>query len=314
MENTRLNKPLSKRKRYRNRFDALRAFLIRAILHITALMPLPLAHFFGAGLGWLMILLPNRSREIARINIRACFPELNESEQANLVKNSLIEMGKTLMETGILWLSSQSRFERLIKQIDGEQLLKAGLDQGKGVIVIAPHIGNWEAVGIYCASHYPMVSMYKPPKMAALDKIVRGSRERSGAALVPTDMQGVKALYKALAENKLTGILPDQDPKGDKRNFAPFFGIQANTMILLSRLARKTGAVPLLVFAERLPRGKGFHLHFEAAPEGIADANLETSIQVLNQLLESLVRRYPEQYQWAYKRFNKRPEGEATLY
>lgn len=283
-------------------------------MHTTALMPLPLAHFFGASLGWLMILLPNRSREIAQINIRACFPEVDHAGQKQLVRSSLIEMGKTLMETGILWLGSQSRFEGLIKKVDGEQLLKNGLDQGKGVILIAPHIGNWEAIGIYCAIHYPMVSLYKPPKMAALDKIVRGSRERSGAELVPTDVQGVKALYKALAENKVTGILPDQDPKGGKRNFAPFFGIQANTMVLLSRLARKTGAVPILVFAERLPRGKGFHVHFEAVPEGIADANLDTSLRVLNQLVESLVRRYPSQYQWAYKRFNKRPEGETSFY
>lgn len=314
MESPQVTKTLSERKRYRNRFDSLRSVFIKAVLHTTALMPLPLAHFFGAGLGWLMILLPNRSREIARINIRACFPELCESGQAHLVKNSLIEMGKTLMETGILWLGSQSRFERLVKKIDGEQLIETGLNQGKGVIVIAPHIGNWEAVGIYCAERYPMVSLYKPPKMTALDKIVRGARQRSGAALVPTDVQGVKALYKALAENKLTGILPDQDPKGGKRNFAPFFGIQANTMVLLSRLARKTGAMPVLVFAERLPRGKGFHMHFETVPEGIADANLSTSIQVLNQLVESLVRRYPDQYQWAYKRFNKRPEDEADFY
>lgn len=261
-----------------------------------------------------MILLPNRSREIAKINIRACFPERNDFEQAHLLKKSLIEMGKTLMETGILWLGSQTRFERLVKKVDGESLIQEGLDQGNGVIVIAPHIGNWEAVGIYCASHYPMVSLYKPPKMAELDKIVRGSRERSGAELVPTDVQGVKALYKALADNKLTGILPDQDPKGGKKHFAPFFGIEANTMVLLSRLARKTGAVPVLVFAERLPYGKGFHMHFEAVPEGIAAASLDASIQVLNQLVESLVRRYPDQYQWAYKRFNNRPEGEAVLY
>lgn len=314
MENPQATKPLTKRKRYRNRFDFLRAFLIKVALHTTALMPLPIAHMMGAGLGWIMIFLPNRSREIARLNIRMCFPELNQSEQENLLRSSLIEMGKTLMETGILWLGSQPRFERLVKKVDGESLLEAGLDKGKGVIIIAPHIGNWEAVGIYCAERHPMVSLYKPPKMAALDKIVRGARERSGAVLVPTDVQGVKVLYKALSENKLTGILPDQDPKGGKKNFAPFFGIQANTMVLLSRLARKTGAVPVLVFAVRLPRGKGFHMHFEAVPEGIADASLESSIQVLNQMVESLVRRYPDQYQWSYKRFNNRPEGEVAIY
>lgn len=277
-------------------------------------MPLPVVHFLGAGLGWLMIIFPNRSRAVVRTNIKLCFPELGESEQVKLIRKSLIEMGKTLLETGILWLGSKNRFERLIKGVEGELLIKKGLQRDKGVIVIAPHIGNWEAVGLYCAARYPMVSLYKPPRIAALDEIVRGSRERSGASLVPTDVQGVISLYKALAENKVTGILPDQDPKEGKRNFSPFFGIQANTMVLLSRLIRKTGAQPVLVYAERLPYGKGFCMHFEEVPEAVSDRNLETSLQALNALVESLVRRYPGQYQWAYKRFNRRPDGEKPLY
>ncbi len=277
-------------------------------------MPLSLAHFIGAGLGWIMIMFPNRSREVAKTNIGLCFPELDAAEQKQLLNNSLIEMGKTLMETGKIWLGSTENLERLIVEIKGEQFIRAGLDKGKGVVVIAPHIGSWEAVGLFCSARYPMTSLYKPPKIVALDAIVRGSRERTGASLVPTDVQGVKALYKALANNHVTGILPDQDPREGKRNFASFFGIQANTMVLLSRLIRKTGATPVLVFAERLPAGKGFCMHFEAVPDEIADRDLDISIQALNQLVEQLIRRYPTQYQWAYKRFNRRPEGEAALY
>ena len=303
----------SRRKRYRTRFDPLRAMSIKSILWLSALMPLPVAHLFGAGLGWLMVLFPNRSRQVARINIGLCFPELDDREQAGLVRRCLIEMGKTLMETGILWLGSEARFERLIKEVRGEEIVRAGLEKERGVIVIAPHIGSWETVGIYCSARYPMTSLYRPPQIYELDKIIRGSRERTGATLVPTDVQGVKALYKALADNHVTGILPDQDPR-DGGRFAPFFGVQANTMVLLSRLARKTQATPVLVFAERLPRGKGFRMRFEAVPEAISGNDLDASVCALNVAVEGLVRRYPAQYQWGYKRFNCRPEGEPYLY
>jgi len=314
LESSQVKKPLSRRKRYRAFFDPLRAVFIKGILYFSTLLPLPLAHTFGSALGWLMRVLPNRSRAVAQTNISLCFPELDASEQKQLVNASLKQMGKTLMETGILWLAGKARFDRLIVEVKGEQVLKQGLTKGRGVVVIAPHIGSWEAVGLFCAGRYPMTSLYKPPQIAALDKIVRHARERSGATLVPTDVQGVKALYKALNDNQVTGILPDQDPREGKRHFAPFFGIQANTMVLLSRLIRKTQAVPVLVFAERLSDGKGFCIHFEAVPEDISDHDLETSIQSLNQLVEKLVRRYPSQYQWAYKRFNRRPEGETYLY
>lgn len=276
-------------------------------------MPLPVAHIIGAGLGWLMVIFPNRSRQVARINIGLCFPELDARAQAVLVNRSLIEMGKTLMETGILWLGSEARFERLIKDVHGGEILRTGLDKQRGVIVIAPHLGSWETVGIYCSARHPMTSLYRPPQIYELDKIIRGSRERSGAKLVPTDVQGVKALYKALADNHVIGILPDQDPREGGR-FAPFFGVPAYTMILLSRLARKTQATPVLVFAERLAWGRGFRMHFEAVPEAISGKDLDTSVETLNAAVEDLVRRYPEQYQWGYKRFNRRPEGEPYLY
>jgi len=126
--------------------------------------------------------------------------------------------------------------------------------------------------------------------------------------------KGVKSLYKALACNELIGILPDQDPGKNGGIFAPFFNIQTNTMLLLSRLATKNCTPIIFCYAERMPRGKGFHLHFIPANKKISDKNSQIAATGLNADIEKCIRQLPQQYQWSYKRFRNRPEGEKRIY
>jgi KDO2-lipid IV(A) lauroyltransferase len=122
---------------------------------------------------------------------------------------------------------------------------------------------------------------------------------------------GVRVLFKRLTSGGVVGILPDQQPKAGEGEFAPFFDMPALTMVLLSRLAQRTGATVLFAFAERLPRGVGFRIHFLRAPEGIAAPDLPTAVAALNRGVEDCVRLAPEQYQWAYKRYSIRPPAET---
>jgi len=135
-----------------------------------------------------------------------------------------------------------------------------------------------------------------------------------GATLVPTDASGVRALYKAVAKNQMIGILPDQDPGDEGGVFAPFFGVPANTMTLLPRLMQKTGAAVIFSYAERLPRGQGFHVHFLPAPADARTDELQQAAAALNLGVENCVRQSPAQYQWSYKRFKTRPPGETRFY
>jgi KDO2-lipid IV(A) lauroyltransferase len=125
----------------------------------------------------------------------------------------------------------------------------------------------------------------------------------------------VRKLYKRLLDGGVVGILPDQQPKLGEGEFAPFFGTPALTMVLLSRLAQRTGATVLFSVAERLPRGAGYRLHFLEAPDGIGAADLSTAVAALNRGVEDCVRLAPAQYQWHYKRYSIRPPGdERSLY
>lgn len=292
----------------------MRGKLLKLFLRLCALLPLPIARAAGGAIARLTILIPNRSREVTRVNIDACFPDWDDGRRRRLVRRSLIETGKTVTEMGPLWYWPGDRVLKLVGGVSGKEALDEALGRGNGAVLATPHLGNWEMVGLYSSSLYPMTSLYRPPRIRDLDIFMRGARERLGARLVPANAGGVRALYKALEHGDLVGILPDQEPNEGGGVFADFFGIPAYTMTLIGRLVHKTGAAVFFAYAERLAGGRGFHLHYVAAPDDLAGRPIEEITAAINAGVEAIVRRAPEQYQWSYKRFNKRPDGGGRLY
>ena len=290
------------------------ASILKIFLRLLALLPLPLIHTIGYLFGWLFFLVPNRRRSTTITNITMCFPELGRWKRWQLIRRSMIETSKGALESSAMWLRSGKHTLKLVRGTVNEDLLRNAYNKGHGVILALPHLGMWEIIGLYCSSSYPMTSLYRPPPIAGLDKTMSRGRERMGAKLVPTDAQGVRALYKALSNGELVAILPDQDPMQGQGIFVPFFGTQANTMVLLSRLAKKTGATVLCAWAERLSWGRGYRIHFHDTEPSIMDDNLEHSLAALNAGIEMCIRQQPDQYLWCYKRFRTRPEGEPRLY
>lgn len=287
----------------------LALFLLRGV----ARLPLPLLHACGVLLGWLSWLIPDPNKAIARRNLELCFPALAPAARRRLLRRTLIETGKALMETPLLWLAPGNRAMDLVREVRGGELVEQALAAGRGVIVASPHLGNWELWGLYLGRHQ-VTTLYRPPRQRALEELIRTARQRYGSTLVPTDARGVRALFQAVSRGGMIGILPDQDPRDEAGVFAPFFGVPALTMTLLPRLAYKSGATVLLSFAERLPWGRGFRLHFLPAPAGIDSASVAVAAAALNQGVEQCIRLAPEQYQWIYRRFRTRPQGEAPLY
>ena len=292
----------------------IRAVVFSTLFHLLAKLSLPNNQRVGAFIGWLAIIFPNRNRHITQINIQRCFPELSKQQQHQLINKSLIETGKTTTEVASMWLWDKSKTLGSIQQVDGEELLSEAFKSKQGVILAFPHLGNWELLSLYCASRYPMTTLYQPPKLLQLDNMVRNGRERTGAKLVPTDNAGVKALLSALKKGEMIGILPDQEPRFGNGEFAPFFNLPAYTGTLVSRMVNKTGAKVIFAYAERMAKGRGYHLKFIDAPDAIYSDELSESIEGLNKGIENCVRQLPEQYQWSYYRFRTRPEGDNKFY
>ncbi len=285
------------------------------LLNLLARMPLPLLHLCAYAIGWLLWLIPNKKRRITYINLRLCLPELGSLQRHNIARLSLIHEAQTLFEIPAILSLSHARLQTLVREVVGLEHLQQGMQNGRGVILAIPHLGNWELIGLYASALYPMTNLYRPQhRSPALDDFIRNGRQRFNARLVPTDTSGVRALYKALDNNELIAILPDQNPGKGSGVFAPFFGHQANTMVLLSRLAQRNHATVLFSFTERLRWGRGFRMHFVPAGDALYDTDKQRSAHALNQGLEQCILQAPTQYWWSYKRFKIRPAGEDSPY
>ena len=282
----------------------MRAALSICLLWLLARLPLAYLHALGAFLGRVLYRLPCRDRRNSRKNLALCFADLLPKERVRLHRQTLEEFGKTITELAALWFWDVERVLSLVREATGVGRVKAALARGRGVIVLGPHLGAWELAGLYLTRLGPVTHLYRPPHEPRLEAFISRARTRGGARLMATTKpQGLRAVFAALKRGEMVGILPDQVAKSRASAVAPFFGVPARTMLLVSRLARSTGASVVFGFAERLPGGQGYHMRFLPAPEGIADADPVTAASALNQGVEQCVRVCPAQYQWTYRRF-----------
>ncbi|WFE69400.1 lipid A biosynthesis acyltransferase [Thiomicrospira sp. R3] len=279
----------------------------KGIIWVFAKLPFTLNRRLGRALGWLLWQLPNSTKRTTQTNLAIAYPDLSRAARDDLAKKSLAQLGKTVTELGPLWLWPKQKLLPLIKEVRGLAQLEAGLAQGRGVIVLSPHLGAWELMGWYWSVQYGITSLYRPPRMASIETFMRTVRERAGAHLVPTDMSGVKALRRALKNQQIVGILPDQDPGASGGVIAPFFNQPANTMLLVAKLAQKAQCPVFYTFAERLAGAEGYRIHVMPALDEVSSGDEFVAAKALNQGVERALSICPSQYQWSYKRYKNVP-------
>jgi KDO2-lipid IV(A) lauroyltransferase len=288
--------------------------LLIALMRLLALLPLAWLGCLGRLLGRGLWLANGRERQITERNLARCLPELDADRRQQLARASLEDFGQTALEMARMWFASPHKVLDAVVAVEGDELVSTALAEGEGVILLAPHHGNWELLGMYLGRRWGVTSMYLRNKRSAeLDRLVRAVRSRDGATLVPADASGVRALLQALRQGRLVAILPDQEPKQAGAEFAPFFATPALTMTLASNLLRKTGARAVLAYALRLESG-GFRIVFREPDPELYSTELARSLAGLNRSVEACARDHPAQYQWEYKRFKTQPEGCPELY
>jgi KDO2-lipid IV(A) lauroyltransferase len=276
--------------------------MIALTLRLLSFLPLPILHGLGVLLGWLIYLAPGKHSPRMRANLEqsglcgnpACRP---------LLRQVIAEAGKGILELAPIWMRPLRRTIKLVRKVTGQELLDKALEGGKGVILIAPHIGGFEIINQYLSSRLPLTSMYKPARNPVIDRIMKEGRERGQARLVPTDMTGIKAMLKALKKGEAIGILPDQVASKGDGVWAPFFGRWAYTPTLVSRLAQSSGAALFITYAERLSWGRGYHIHI--VPVASFPDDKQKAAEQLNREVENVIRKIPAQYLWSYQRYKK---------
>jgi Kdo2-lipid IVA lauroyltransferase/acyltransferase len=292
----------------------MRRILVKSLLVSCSWLPLVVCHALGSVIGWGFMLIPNRAARDTKTNIGLCFPEMARSEQRRLVRQSLVETGKAILEASVLWMRPGEKSLQLIRHVDGLDMAMKARDAGYGLILATPHLGAWEAAGLYCGAIFSMTCLYRPLRMIELEALVHDARSRLGAKYVPASARGIRAVSMAAGKGGTVAMLPDQEPRSGSGHFAPFFGIPAYSMTLLVRLSKRTGAPIVFTYCERLPRGRGYHLHFRMAPQELDSLDTDTAVSAMNRAVEGLIRECPAQYQWSYRRFGNRPKGERSVY
>ena len=261
----------------------------------------------------------SREARVVECNLALAYPELLPGQRAQLQQSILRNTARQLIETLRLWTRPHAENLALIREQHGVEHLDAAIAAGNGVIVVAPHHGNWELLNQWLASRTPLAILYAPPESAVgeafLQRVRADDAQASRVTQVRAEGAGVRQLFKRLAAGGVVGILPDQQPKLGDGEFGPFFGVEALTMTLIGRLAARSGAAVLVAWCERIDggdrgaRGPSFALHVAPAPAEVASTDAKASVTALNAAIERVARRDPTQYQWTYKRFSLRPTG-----
>ena len=217
--------------------------------------------------------------------------------------------GQLVAELPRLWFGRP-----VATQWAGAEHIDAALSHGQGVVFLTPHLGCFEVTAQAYASRYgqhgqPMTVLYRPPRKAWLNALITTARARPGLATAPTTLAGVKQLVKALRQGQCVGLLPDQVPPMGLGLWAPFFGREAYTMTLSTRLAQPTGAIILIAWGERLAWGRGYCVHVQTGPARLP-ADPTQAAAAVNRAMEDVVRACPQQYLWGYARY-KQPRQDA---
>ncbi len=272
------------------------------LFRILSKLPLPVLHFVGAALGWLVYLVSPSYRRRLRDNLRA-------AGFGQHLHAAIAESGKAIVELAFVWCAPPQRVAAHATD-ENWDYVQSVLDSGRGIMFLTPHLGCFEITAQQIALRTSLTVMYRPPKKAALKPLIEGARARHNLHLAPANLSGVRILAKCLKRGEPIGVLPDQVPQEGEGVWAPFFGRPAYTMTLPSKLAQLGNAAIILVYAERRLHGQGFLVRFvpfDATLQGSAADQAAT----INGAMEQLIARCPAQYFWSYNRY-KQPDGVAA--
>lgn len=288
-------------------------YIAKFFLWLLSLMPTGMPYWLsrkGAGL-W-MRFSPVK-RHTAERNLERCYPDMPEEQRQELVRESFVHYLCSVLETGHNWYWPVEKLQARCDGVTNEALLVEALNCGEGLVVLAPHFGAWEYLGMYLQRFPDIAILYKPPANPALEAALLDRRRRGGAKLIGATPSGLRQLYAHVSAGYGVGVLPDQQPSRGQGRFAPFFGHAALTGILAPRLIHKTNCRVLACVCERLEGGR-YRVHILPVDDAIHSDDLDAATAEVNRAVEECIAINPAQYLWSYRRFKKRPEGEPPFY
>ena len=250
-------------------------------------------------------------RAVVERQVGAAFPGLTEPEVARIARASYASLGRTTIETALLPTYSREEVLDLVERTDGWEHVERGLAQGRGLMIVTGHLGNWELGGSYVAARgIPLEAVARRMENPLFDAYLNETRRRIGMTVIH-DADAVRRVPRATREDHAVAFLVDQGAVGLASTWVPFFGRYAKTPRGPAVFALRLKTPLLFACSLRQPDGR-FVIHFEPVPietTGTLDADVDRIVASYTSTLERWVRRAPEQYFWHHRRWKHQRPG-----
>ena len=291
----------------------MKLLLLRIMMRVFSWITPPVAEIIAPPVAAVLWYLSPRKRRVTRLNLRAVYPDMDAARRTKIARESMIHYVRGVFEAGMLW---HWPLDRIFSYFDAPQDIDLyhEIERAEtGVLLATAHCGSWELLSLYMQKYMNGAILYKPGRHPDIEEMLLEKRRRGGVTMVPASGAGLRTMFKLLKAGRSVGLVVDQEPTLGEGQFAPFFGVETLTGILLPRMAQRTGAPVIFGTCERRKGGR-YRVHLFKADEAIYSENLRSAATALNQGVEQCIEVDTTQNLWAYKRFRNRPEGEKPFY
>jgi Kdo2-lipid IVA lauroyltransferase/acyltransferase len=298
----------------RERLEYYLAFLV---LKGLGVLPRGAARALGVGVARLFFALRPALRRVADFNLRLAFPDWTETQRQRTISKMVRNIGQMAGEfSQFPKYTPQNVYDTV--QMVGEENYRAAEQAGKGLLLLGGHIGAWElssfALGLY---GHPCHFLVRAITNSRVDALVNEYRGLSGGKPIEKN-ESARVMFKVLHAGGAVGILADHNTALEEGVFVDFFGVPACSTSGLARIALRTGAAVVPVYALWDETSAKYRLHIDPQVElirtGDADADVRTYTARFIQIIENIARAYPDQWLWVHKRWKTRPPGEKPIY
>lgn len=274
---------------------------LKLILNVIAILPLFLVQLIGGALGTLAYLASKQYRSLFR-------PQYEAVVTARGLPFKLWEAVRAsgMLFADSLWIWRNPQKALTLVEVQNWDLVEAAIGEGHGLVMLTPHLGGFEIIPRVLAQHFPATILYRPSRQEWLNEVVEEGRAYPNMHFVPTNLNGVRQMTRALGRGEAIGILPDQVPSGGEGVWVPFFGRPAYTTPLPARLANRNNTPVVMFTAKRKGLGAGWLMQATRLAPLAEDADLAAT--ELNIAIENAILVAPEQFIWSYNRY-KHPTG-----
>jgi len=291
--------------------------LARSLIAVFGWLPLRISMLVGAKFAGVAGYFGGRLRRTGRRNLELAFPDLAPSEHKRLLRGCFENLGRLL---GVFshFAAGHTHSLKGIIECEGLEHLDAARANGRGMILFTGHVGAWEfsSFGLSLFG-YPLSFLVRRIDNPKVEALVERARTRLGNRTIDK-RSAAREMLQILQHSGTVGILVDLNTLDREAIFVDFFGVQAGTTFMVAKLALRTGAAVLPVFAPWDKKRKCFRLKIDEPLSFQSSGDQAEDVRGLTQLytavVEKYVRRYPDQWLWIHRRWKTRPPGESEIY